>query len=92
MATRPYSAMGKIGGLVKAAKDPPQELTRAARAGFLAKFERQAEEEALANGQGVLAPEETQRRAKLLHRAFMKRISLSRTLRHKKPQNNAAQR
>lgn len=61
---------GRIGGLMKAARHSPNELTAAARAGFLARFAREADPE------GLLPEEERLRRADAHMRAHMARLAL----------------
>ena len=73
------AARGRIGGLVRAARYPAQELTEKARDTFRSSFEQQADPE------GVLEPHERARRADLLRRAHMARIArLSAVARRKK--------
>ncbi|NJD65648.1 MAG: hypothetical protein FIB00_10455 [Chloroflexi bacterium] len=60
-----------MGGLSKAARHSPDELTAHARAGFLARFEREADPD------GVLDPAERARRADALKRAHMARLALA---------------
>jgi len=61
---------GRIGGYSKAARYAPDELTRAARKGFMARFEAQADPD------DSLPPEERGRRAQALLRAHMARLAL----------------
>ena len=61
---------GRIGGLTRAARYTPEELVRDARAGFLAKWEREADPD------GVLSPAERARRADALYRAHMTRLAM----------------
>lgn len=60
---------GRIGGLTNAARHDPKEMTKAAMDGYLAKWEREADPN------GELDPKERERRAALLRRAHMVRIS-----------------
>ena len=60
------SLRGKIGGYAKAARYSPDELTGAARRGFMARFEPQE--------QG-LSQEERQRRAQAALRAHMAKLA-----------------
>lgn len=57
---------GRIGGYAKAAKYSPDELTGAARRGFLARFEPADQS---------LSPEERQRRTQAALRSHMARLS-----------------
>jgi hypothetical protein len=61
----------RIGGFAKAARYPRDELTSAARAGFLARFLRQVDE-----ADPSLPEEERLRRADLLLKAHMTRMAL----------------
>ena len=65
------AAAGRIGGLTRAARYTPDELVRNARAGFIAKFEREADPD------GVLTPKERARRADALYRAHMTRLAMA---------------
>jgi hypothetical protein len=60
--------IARIAGLTNAARHDAAEMTAPARSGFLARFEREADPE------GVLTPEERERRATLLLRAHMSRL------------------
>jgi len=60
----------RIGALARWSKDDPVEGTRAARESFLARFERQVDPE------GVLDPDERQRRALCARRAYMSQLAL----------------
>lgn len=60
---------GRVGGLVKASRYPPAELTSAARAAFLARFEHAVDPD------GVLPPEERQRRALAARKAYFARLA-----------------
>jgi hypothetical protein len=66
---RTKATAGRIGGFAKAARHPADELTRAARDGFLARFEREVDP------QNALAPEERARRAIAARRAHMARLA-----------------
>lgn len=57
---------GRIGGYAKAAKYSPEQLTGAARAGFLQRFEPQ---------DPLLSEEERQRRAQAALKAHMARLA-----------------
>lgn len=61
---------GRIGGYAKASRYPPPQLTQAARATFLARFERDVDPH------GLLPAEERQRRAQAALRAHMARLAL----------------
>jgi hypothetical protein len=67
-AARRRSA-ARIGGLTRAARYSPEELTGPARRGFLAKFEREADPD------GNLDPVERARRADVLLRLHMARLN-----------------
>ena len=56
---------GRIGGLTKASRHDPADLTAAARRGFATRFER------LVDPEGVLPPGERARRAEAARRAHM---------------------
>lgn len=58
-------AAGRIGGLVRSSRYSPDELTKAAHAGFKAKFEREVDPEL------TLSDEERQRRAGARKKAYM---------------------
>ncbi len=60
----------RLGGLTLAAKHDPREYVRPAKAAFDARWER------LADPEGVLPPEERQRRADALKRAHFVRLAL----------------
>lgn len=60
---------GRLGGLAKSARHDPVEGTQAARAGFVAKFER------LADPTNSLPPDERRRRAQVLLRSHMLRLA-----------------
>jgi hypothetical protein len=60
---------GRIGGFAKAARHSPEELTRAARDGFLARFALEVDP------QNSLTPEERMRRALAARRAHMARLA-----------------
>lgn len=62
---------GRIGGLTRASRYSPRELTEKATAGFLAKFIAQVDSESPG-----LSPEERARRATALLRAHMTRLAL----------------
>jgi hypothetical protein len=79
-ANREQALRGRIGGYAKASRYPKGELTRAAREQFLAKFEKEVDPE------GLLPPEERQRRAKAALRAHMARLAgKSATARRRRP-------
>jgi hypothetical protein len=61
---------GRIGGFARAARLPREQLTSAARNGFLARFELEVDP-----GK-QLAPEERRRRAEAARRAYMARLAL----------------
>lgn len=61
---------GRIGGLTKAARSAPEDLTRAATAGMLARFEREADPD------NTLPADERRRRAEALRKAHMTRLAL----------------
>lgn len=61
---------GRIGGLTTAARHDPKVTTAKARQTFLSQFERQVDPD------GVLPPEERQRRAEAAKRAHMARLAL----------------
>ena len=61
---------GRIGGFAKAARHSREELTRAARDGFLARFEREVDPD------GILAEQERKRRAVAARNAHMARLAL----------------
>ena len=61
---------GKLGAYVLHSTHDSREITEAARAGFLAKFERQVDPDR------VLAPEERRRRALAARNAHMMRLAL----------------
>lgn len=61
---------GRIGGLIKASRYGANELTQAARDGFLARFDREVDPG------GALPPEERRRRAEAARRAHMTRLAL----------------
>lgn len=64
------SLAGRIGAHALHAKYDPRETTRAARAAFLDKFEREADPD------GTLSPDERRRRAKHLRKAHFLRLAL----------------
>ncbi len=66
--SRDMAARGKIGGYARAAKYCPDELTGAARQGFMARFYRD-----LPDG---LSQEEADRRARALLNSHMARLAL----------------
>lgn len=70
MAPRHHNLLGRIGAHSLHAKYDPRETTRAARKAFLDTFEHQADPD------GVLDPEERQRRAKHLRKAHFTRLAL----------------
>lgn len=61
---------GRVGGFTKASRYPPGELTRAARAGLLARFEREVDPDRL------LPLDERLRRVEAARRAHMARLAL----------------
>jgi len=65
---------GRIGGLTRAARYSPDELTTAARAGFVARFRREVLATAAAQGKALTEPE-VAKRAALLQRAHMLRLA-----------------
>lgn len=68
MATKkdPKKVMaGRIGGLVRSSRYSPHELTKAPRAGFKAKFEREVDPEL------TLSAEERERRSGARRKAYM---------------------
>jgi hypothetical protein len=69
----------KIAAYTHVAHSDPKEMTKAARAGFMARFEREVDPD------GVLSEEERQRRAKAAMRAHMARLRLARTLKNQMP-------
>lgn len=68
--TPSYAARGRIGALVRASRYPAETLTVAATAGFRRRFEREVDPD------GLLDPEDRQRRADLAFRAHMARLAL----------------
>lgn len=60
---------GRIGGLTKASRHSPDEMTGAARRGFLERFERQVDPD------GTLEPAERARRAEAARKAHMLTLS-----------------
>ncbi len=65
-----HVAAGRIGGLTRVANEGGAKVSAPARAGFMAKFEREVDPD------GVLAPEERARRADAARRAHMARLAL----------------
>ena len=63
---------GRIGAHMAHAKHGGEAMTRAARKGFMARFEREADPD------GVLPPEERARRAEHLKRAYFTGLALKR--------------
>jgi hypothetical protein len=61
---------GRIGAFVQHSRHDPRETTAAARASFLARFEREVDPD------GVLPVEERQRRAEAARRAYFARLAL----------------
>jgi len=68
--TDQHRAAGRIGGLVKASRYDPQDLTAAARKGFLARFLDAVDPE------GVLPMAERQRRAEALKKAYFVKLAM----------------
>ena len=64
------SLRGRIGAYALHASHDPRETTSAARAAFLARFEREVDPE------GALAPEERSRRAGMARKAHMAKLAL----------------
>lgn len=62
--------VARIGGLTRAARYDGREVTRAARRGFIARFEDEVDPD------GQLPPGERQRRARAAMRAHMARLAL----------------
>src|SRR2546423_13342803 len=60
---------GRIGGFTKASRYPREELTAAARSGFLERFEREVDPD------GLLGDTERARRAQAALRAYMARLA-----------------
>ncbi len=69
MHTTHHSAAGRLGGLVKASRYPPAELTTAARSAFLSRFEVEVDPER------VLDAAERLRRAALARRVYFTRLA-----------------
>lgn len=67
------AAAGRIGGLTRVARYDPQTLTRDARRGFDARFEREVR---AADPDGLLSDIEVSRRAEALKRAHMARLAM----------------
>ena len=64
-------AAGRIGGLTKAARHSPSELTGPAQAGFLRRFRVEVDPE------GILPEAERERRANAALRAHMARLAMA---------------
>ena len=64
------SLYGRLGAHALHGRHDPRETTRAARAAFLNRFEREADPD------GVLAPDERRRRASHLKKAYFLRLAL----------------
>ena len=71
---------GRIGAHVTHSRHDARELTAPAREAFLSRFEREVDPD------GVLAPEERQRRAEHARRAHMARISRLSAIARRKPE------
>ncbi len=69
MASSHHALLGSIGAHSLHAKYDPRETTRAARAAFLDRFEREADPD------GVLSPDERSRRASHLKKAYFLRLA-----------------
>src|SRR4051794_17777666 len=63
---------GRVGGLTRVARVGGDELTRPAREGFAARFDREVDPN------GVLVPDERARRAAAARRAYMARLAARR--------------
>lgn len=68
LSSEQAQTVGRLGGLAKAARNDAREGTRAAREGFLARFEREVDPD------GVLEPEERLRRATAAKKLHMARL------------------
>lgn len=75
---------GRIGGLTKAARHRPEELTAAARVGFNERFVREVDPD------GLLSPEERARRAEAAKRAHMARLAMKSAMARRKSGGDAA--
>ncbi len=64
------SLLGRIGAYTMLARHDPHEITRAARAAFEARFEREVDPES------VLDPAERARRAEMARKAYFARLAL----------------
>lgn len=71
-----FARWGRIGALRLHATHDSRVVTAPARAAFLGKFRTKVIAEAAARGQGALDEPEIERRAALLRRAHMSRLSL----------------
>lgn len=64
------SIRARIGGLALASQRDPKEYTAKARASFLERFERDVDPE------GILAPQERQRRAQAARKGYFVKLAL----------------
>ena len=70
MVTSERQLRGRVGAHIMHARNDPREITSAARAAFLDRFEREADPT------GTLPPEERARRAGHLRKAYFARMAL----------------
>jgi hypothetical protein len=78
------SLRGRIGAYRLHATHDPRETTQAARTSFLTKFEREVDPE------GVLTPDERQRRAEYARKAHFTRLALASARKRSKANKKAA--
>jgi hypothetical protein len=75
---------GRLGALILHATHDPRETTKAARAAFFARFEREVDPD------GVLPLEERKRRAEYAKRAFYQRLAMKGIAARKAKKKSAA--
>ena len=75
---------GRIGGYALAAAHDPRETTKPGRAAFMARFEAEVDPE------GILTPQERQRRAAALRKAHFARMALKSAKTRRQRKNGAA--